>query len=294
MERQTIYGWPVVIDLFLAGSGAGAFLTGFAMDLAEIPGISPGIILLAGPLLVLAGAVFLLADITIRRRVCRLFANRKSWTSRGAWILTIFIVSGAAYASATPPLFLRSPFLNRELTAAAGIVAAVFSLFVILYPGLLMSTIRAVPFWNTPLLPVLFLFAGLSNGLAFALLIILGAFMPGNGGAPGVVLQPLGGAAAVLILLQAAAFRAFLARASRGTIAARESLRLLTLSRFPRKMFFLGLFVPLVLFLGGIFTGQGFLLSLSSLFAALLLLAGGLYLRYAITQAGMFLPRFTI
>lgn len=293
MEKQTIYGWPVVIDLFLGGSGAGAFLTGFVMNIFRVHEPLTRTILFAGPLLVAIGVVFLLADITIRSRAYRLFSNSKSWTSRGAWILTIFIVTGFTYSLTSSQYFIWLPFLNRQITMAVGIIAALFAFLVLLYPGLMMGAIKAVSFWNTPLLPILFLLSGLSNGLVVVILITALRQDP----LPAVtveMLHILGGTAIILILLQAAVLLAFLTRAFRGNIASRESLRLLTLSLFKWKMFALGLSMPLGLFLFAIFTSQILLLSIVSSSAAIISLAGGLYLRYAVIQVGVFLPRFTI
>lgn len=293
MEKQTIYGWPVIIDLFLGGAGAGAFLTGFVMTIFRIQEPLAGTSLCAGPLLVAIGVLFLLADITIRSRAYRLFSNSKSWTSRGSWILTIFIVTGFMYALTASQYFIGFPFLNRQIIMALGIIAALFAFLVPLYPGLLMGAIKAVSFWNTPLLPTLFLLSGLSNGLVF--IILIAPLRPDP--LPAVMVETLhilGGTAIILMLTQAAALLAFLTRASQGNSAARESWRLLKLALFQEKMFALGFSLPLALFLVAIFTSHTLLLSIVSSAAAMISLAGGLYLRYAIIRAGVFLPRFNI
>ena len=292
MEKQTIYGWPVIADLFLGGAGAGAFLAGFAMTLVSGPEPLAVTILFSGPLLVAIGTLFLLADITVRSRAYRLFSNPKSWTSRGSWILTVFIATGFLYALTAYPTFCGLPFLNRRTSLVVGLIAALSAFLVLLYPGLLMGAIKAISFWNTPLLPTLFLVSGLANGLA--VMILTASLHPVFPNPAVEMLHALGGMAIALLLLQAASLRAFLARASRGNPASLESRRLLELSLFPRKMFSLGISIPLALFLFALFTTPPLLLAILSSAAALFSLAGGLYLRYAVIRAGVFLPRFNI
>ena len=294
IERQTTYGWPIAIDLFLGGAGAGAFIGALALRCLAMQQSLARIVFLLSPLLVLLGALFLLADITIRTRFYRIFTSIKSWTSRGAWILTIFIISALTYTVISSHYL---PFLQQFDTPAVrlfiGIIAALFSLLVMIYPGFLMGTIQAIPFWNTPLLPLLFLLSGLSNGVA-CVIVIAPLFLTTP--APLVeVLRGFGSALIILTLLQAAALYAFLKSASRENAASRESLRLLETSHCTRKMGIFGVVVPIALSLWGIFADEIQIISLLSIIsAAVLSLGGGLYLRYAIVHAGVFLPRFTI
>jgi formate-dependent nitrite reductase membrane component NrfD len=104
----------------------------------------------------------------------------------------------------------------------------------------------------------------------------------------------LGGAAAILVFLEIIALYAYLEVAAHGSVASKESIRLLKASQFNLKMFIIGLLLPFALLLCGIFIKETLLLSRLSIAAAILLLAGGFYLRYAIIHAGVFIPRFSI
>lgn len=294
MERQRTYGWPIVIDLFLGGVGAGAFLVGFVLNTLKIEQSIAKIGIIVGPFFVLGGAIFLLADVTIRSRIYRLFSNFQSWTSRGSWILTFFIVLGFTYLLTFLNLF---PWLswtnNPKLSMVIGIIAVLFSILVLIYPGFLLGVTNSIPFWNTSILPLLFLLSGLCNGTAF---LILGTPLHQATLKNGMVdvLHIFGGAAMILIFLQAIALYAFLEIAAHGSVSSKESLRLLKTSQFKLKMFVIGLLIPFGLLFYGMFINKIFLLLMLSISAALLLLAGGFYFRYALIHVGVFLPRFSI
>lgn len=294
MERQRIYGWPIAFDLFLGGVGAGAFLVGFVLNFLKTKEPIAKIGIIIGPFLVLGGAIFLLADVAIRRRIYRLFSNFKSWTSRGSWILTFFIVLGFTYLLISLRPFTWLSWMNiPTLSGVIGVITALFSILVLIYPGFLIGTINAIPFWNTPILPLLFFFSGLSNGIA-VLILATPLFQVTLKNDIVEVIHLLGGAVLILIFLQILTLYAFLEIASHGNVASKESLRLLEASQFKLKMFALGLLIPFGLLLYGISINEVFFLSILSMFASILLLAGGFYLRYAIIHVGVFLPRFSI
>ncbi len=293
LERQTIYGWPVAIDLFLGGLGGGAFLAGFVLNLFSIQEPITRLALLLGPLAAISGALFLLADITIRRRVYRLFANAKAWTSRGAWIITFFVMAGFDYYLISSPAIAPFSWLHTTgISLAMGAVAASFAVLVLIYPGFLMATLRAVPFWNTSLLAVLFLLSGLVSGVA--MLLVLTPALRINSIGLTEILHSFGATIIILAILQAIVLYAFLKKAARGDAASRASLGFLKASRFNGKMLGLGLLVPLCLSVLAIFTDNMFLVSWLSLAAGMFFLAGGLYLRYAIIRAGILLQRFQL
>jgi formate-dependent nitrite reductase membrane component NrfD len=250
--------------------------------------------LLFGPFLVLMGSFFLLADITIRTRIFRLFSNLTSWTSRGSWILTLFIISGLAYALIFFRPFQWLPWGNMStLSMVIGSIAALFSILVLIYPGFLLGMTNAIPFWNTPLLTLLFLLSGLCSGVA-SLMLVTPLFEETLEYGRVHFIHILGGAAAILVFLEIIALYAYLEVAAHGSVASKESIRLLKASQFNLKMFIIGLLLPFALLLCGIFIKETLLLSRLSIAAAILLLAGGFYLRYAIIHAGVFIPRFSI
>ena len=74
-RQQREWRWLVIFALFFNGIGAGLFL------IALIPGLVVGMVV--GVILLLAGSLFLLADLSCRRAAWRLVAPpQSSWMSR--------------------------------------------------------------------------------------------------------------------------------------------------------------------------------------------------------------------
>ena len=86
--------------------------------------------------------------------------------NRGFWalVVSIFLTGGLACAWAFPSAHVRLRVVRAATWAAliAGFAVAV-------YTGLLLSSMPAVPFWASPLLPILFTLSALSCGSALVL-----------------------------------------------------------------------------------------------------------------------------
>lgn len=193
--------------------------------------------ILAGLVLVAIGILFLLFHLGNRLRCWRVIVGlKKSWISRGALfagglilfgILSLFPIGGV-----------------YGLAARAGTV--LFAFLTIMYSGFFLSSMTPIPFWNTPLTPVLFLLHSVTTGLSilvFMLILSMGG-PPVNGIIGWAVL--LAGMALILTLTHVMVM-------ATSTSAARESVRLL-LRKDLRLSFLggaitLGLIVPLAIFL---------------------------------------------
>lgn len=84
--------------------------------------------------------------------------NVKSVMSWSVYVLLAFMIVG----------FICS-FYQREKNKIPSPLLAlgvILALATIVFPGILISTIFAVPFWNTILVPILFTISSLSVGLA--------------------------------------------------------------------------------------------------------------------------------
>jgi polysulfide reductase chain C len=190
---QGVWKWEIAIYLYMAGMGAGAYaigmivhwsldvkipftLFGFSFDLG-----TPA--LLWGPIFVAVGAPFLILDLGIKRRFLYACLNPKtSWVARGFLILSTFIVLGMVVLVASilcPGVRAKSPSAWLILEA----VSVVFAIGTAIYTGILLKSVRYVPVWNTPLLPVLFLASALSTGSMGIILAMTGSeilFSPGG------------------------------------------------------------------------------------------------------------------
>lgn len=294
MKQQTAFGWKIAAGLFFGGAGAGVFLASFTLDILNKyePVARIGAVL--GPVLLLACSAFFMSDLGSKSRVYKLISNPSSWMSRGAAILTGSILFGLGYSLPSFGLFAWLPWdKSTALGEAIGIVAALFSLLAVLYTGFLLGVAKPIPFWNTPVLPLLFLFSGLDTGLA--ILELVAVSLPATlGQGMAAALHQLGIAEIILITLQLLVLAGYLEIARhRGTSAA-ESVRLLKTPLFTVGVMAIGLVVPLCLLLFSALTGGLFTLYVSAIIAGILLLVGGILLRYTILRAGVYLPSYSV
>lgn len=110
---------------------------------------------------VLSG-VFLIADLGNPARILQVVANPfQSLMSEGAWLVAL----SAALAAITAALAVVGR-LNYGIALALEIVGSILSVGVLVYAGVLLSSMRTVDFWDTPLLIALFAISGLTCGIA--------------------------------------------------------------------------------------------------------------------------------
>lgn len=283
-------------DLFLGGAGAGAYLVGVV---AEWLGgrfrrlAKPGIY--AGPIMVAVGALLLLIELGRPLRFWRGFLRPgNSMMSVGIILISVFIVLGFLHIlfSLFPRIGVKAGVLRW-----LGIVNAVIGVGVILYTGLLLGLVKAVPFWNTPLLPLLFLVSALLCGLATVMLIV-GLWrwvMPAQVGMEevGESFRSLIPLVLVLVVVEVLMLFSHLLVMGGGQVTAAESARYLVgggyATAFWVGLVVVGLLVPLGVVIWVVARRRekvsGLLVDLTTL-AAFCLLVGGLILRYAVVAAG--------
>ena len=186
------WGWLVAIYLFLGGMGAGAFLIA---SLVELTGmryrhkycpttlVGAGV---SGPL-ILIGTVLLIFDLGagLREpwRIPLMFINLQSVMTWGIWILSLFLPVAFLYglievmhvypgilAWARRRLrFLPETLPYRRIKRVVCSVGCALAVGTALYTGVLLSVVRAVPLWNSPVLPVLFLVSAVSTGVGLSI-----------------------------------------------------------------------------------------------------------------------------
>jgi formate-dependent nitrite reductase membrane component NrfD len=185
------WGLPVILYLFLAGVGAGALTVsssvllrggggGFAGEHFNLARY--GALLAPAPLIVGTGLiVFELGTFTaaiehgewgLLFRWINLFLTvNLSPMSVGSWALAVCILLSLAYAWT---------FLKKDAGAddeMAGIrrtlawVGVPVGIIVAVYTGVMLGAMPARPFWNSPVLAMLFLLSALSTGVASILLL---------------------------------------------------------------------------------------------------------------------------
>lgn len=288
LERQTTWGWAVAGYLFLAGLGGGVFLFSFIFDLLDMYEPVTRIGSLVGPLLVLLGTFFLLLDLGSANKAYKLFITPStfgaSWLTKGAWILTAFIVFGLLYSLPAFPAFAWLPW-NPESNSGLGIgiTAAILAVLVVAYPGFLLGVAKGIPFWNTSTLPLLFFVSGLDTGIA--LLSLTALFFKTSFDIAGFHLLGIGDLVLIVFLLLVLA--AYIEIARKASVTTAESVRLLKTPFFLIGVIIVGILVPLVLLIYNIFVTDALVLRIIVGINSVFLLAGGLFLRYSIIRAGI-------
>lgn len=287
-ERQQSWGWAVAIDIFLAGVGGATFLFSFILNFMGMYQKVAGLGAFIGPLLVLLGTVFLLYDLGSITRAYRLFTATStvltSWMARGAWIRAAFIILGLVYALPAFGIFGWLPWSQTSnFGHTIGIIAALLSILVVVYPGFLFGVIGSIPFWNTAALPLVFFLSGLTTGVA--VLAIASLFSPGALGAGGFRLLGAGGLVFIFLLL--IVLGAYLDVVRQSGVTASASVHLLKTPVFIGGVIILGLVVPLVLSIFSLLASDASAIRTLAGISGAFLLVGGLLLRYSVIRAGV-------
>lgn len=161
--------WLIVIYLFLGGLGAGGYLTSFAAEkgwLGENTRLSKVGYYIAAPIVAL-GTVLLVFDLGQGLHkpwlLARLLLNFGSVMTWGVYILSAFIIVGLIKAYLV--------FKNKQAPEALAWAGAGLAIATAAYTGLLLAVVEAVPFWNSYIMPILFVVSALSTGLSVTTLV---------------------------------------------------------------------------------------------------------------------------
>ena len=182
MKEQHNWGWPIASYLFLGGLGGGMIVVAGLADLAFDKGELLGLGSLIAGIAIAIGSGLLIFELGRPFQFWRVLSRQKAIMTVGAWMLSFTIVASFFYFSFWPEF---SPW--RDLVGLRHVIAGInilLGLGVCIYTGILLGSLRARAFWNTPVLPVLFLISGLSTGTA-AQALLAGAW-PYAGSAAGV------------------------------------------------------------------------------------------------------------
>ncbi|MGO9116339.1 MAG: NrfD/PsrC family molybdoenzyme membrane anchor subunit [Desulfomonilaceae bacterium] len=171
---ESAWGWLIISYLFLAGAGSGAFLAAVACDLLA-PDWSKNLARagsLASAPLVAIGTACLVLDLEAGFwqpwRQIYLLSNFSSMITWGVIILSLFIPVALVYAAALNEITVLGTHARKYLFPLE-IIGSFLAVATAVYTGVLIAVVNGVPFWNTPLMPVLFLASAVSTGLAVAM-----------------------------------------------------------------------------------------------------------------------------
>lgn len=183
MSSEPVWGAAIAWYLFLAGLGAGAFVTAAFLTWRHPDAVRMRrTALVIAPIAVAIGLVLLMFDAKAGLhdplRFALLLSNFGSVMTWGVVFLSVFMVVSI--------VALVLNLVKRKVPTWLSIVGVVFSLCVAVYTGALLGVCRPYPLWNNALLPVLFLVSALSSGAA-AVLLISACFHPEEFGRVGVL-----------------------------------------------------------------------------------------------------------
>jgi formate-dependent nitrite reductase membrane component NrfD len=164
-QRQWAEGRGVflIIGHFLVGVAGGTWVYG------EIFGV-PASLAVAYVLAALGGLAHLF-NLGRPERAWRMMARvQSSWVARGFWGLSLFLIGGLLCLP--PQFFAALPWSSTGMIAQAGTALAwAGAVLMIVYMGFVYSTSKGIPFWHSPLHPVLYIAYALRGGAAALLTI---------------------------------------------------------------------------------------------------------------------------
>ncbi len=183
----TIWHWQIPVYLFLGGLVAGLLFFSALYHLRGKDEEFPTIVRLGAlwaPILLSIGMFALFLDLDYKWHLFRFYTTLrlKSPMSWGAWTLLVILPLSFLWAALhvqavfprwkwPHPIFQQIVDYARKKSQLLAWVLMVLSMILGMYTGILLSAFNARPLWNTAILGPLFLVSGLSTGLAFLILL---------------------------------------------------------------------------------------------------------------------------
>mgnify|MGYP001772661541 CR=1 FL=1 len=172
IERNTVWGWPVVVEMTLLAIASFAVVWAYYFwrrgdtKYAAVGGVL-GVLFPAIALGILASE--LLKPPTAGVLVLPIFnpnANFASWMVWGATGISLLILWSLLFTAPMIRPLARIAVWGRSKAVmnVLGLLMAAFGVFVALYTGLLLAYERGIPFWHSANVPLLTLFMGLAAG----------------------------------------------------------------------------------------------------------------------------------
>jgi formate-dependent nitrite reductase membrane component NrfD len=269
IDRRGIFLW---IAFYAGGLGGGLYLVSLYFN--SLWGMFLSWLLIA---VIKGGAhlVFLGKPLRAWRIV---FRPGSSWLSRGIIFVLSFVLFGAAQMALS--YWLPGSGAEAVLRVLAGIAA----LGIAVYTGFVLNSIKGVPFWNSALLPLLFVLCGLLGGFGLSVVIAL------SGG--GVDLAAAETGSRWLLIVNVLLIIVYLwsaaNREATGRLSVMEQMRGHLAPVFWAGVVLLGIIVPLAVVFASYFAGGVSAPLLAAGVACEVI--GGLALRYCVLKAGAYKP----
>jgi formate-dependent nitrite reductase membrane component NrfD len=269
IDKRGLFLW---LAFYTGGLGGGLYLVSLFFN--DLWGMFIGWLIVVG-IKGTAHLVFLGKPLRAWRMVKR---PHSSWIARGISFVLLFGLFGAIQMA----LSYWSPGGGGEVVFK--VLAGIMAFAVAIYTGFVLNSVKAVPFWNSWLLPLLFILCGLLGGFGLSVVISL------NGGT--IDLHAAETGSRWFLLANAVVIALYLWTAARRDETGRKSVAQ-QLHGEMTGMFWggivtLGIIVPAIIALVSIATGEA--TSAVLLAGVVCEVIGGLALRYCVLKAGAYKP----
>jgi polysulfide reductase chain C len=177
--------FPVAVDLFFAGVGAGSFCLGAIAARKKGRGweACARMASLLAPLAIVFGLSMLILDLRNKTRFWMTLRvlNSNSPMSIGVWLLSAFFMVSALFAVCELPASIRQriPWLGKfsvwsrpELKNQLGIIGILLALGVSVYTGVLLL-VSIIPVWRNLSLPLLLFLSAICTGFAGGMILTM-------------------------------------------------------------------------------------------------------------------------
>ena len=217
-------------------------------------------------------------------------AWKTSWIARGVFFTAVFTGFGFLQLLTSYIVTDTSILSGQALSAVAAldiilkILAGIFVILTAIYCGFMMSYCKSIPFWNTGILPIVILNAGIADGLA--LIMGVGLFTGG------IDFHVIESASRITLGINAVLIATYLMNATYQSAIAELSVKELIVGRvaavFWLGIVILGIIVPLVISFVSLFAGEA---SIPLLVGAIVChTVGAFALKYCILKVGIHKP----
>jgi formate-dependent nitrite reductase membrane component NrfD len=274
VERRGIL---LVLAFYLGGLGAGLYLMSLYFNFYA--GMVVGfLIVLVGK----SGAHLLYLGRPLR--AWRGFVRpQSSWISRGLIAIFLFLIPAALQLASNVPAWSGLPWTSHNLALQVFVFLGAFLLMA--YTGFALSSVRAIPAWNTSMMPVIFVSYSVLGGTGLGLGLISAIGNVANIETEEIIVT-------WLLIIVAVLMGIYLWATYYTSPAGRRSVRELVRGRaspfFLGGMVFLGLVVPLAVGITSLTVSTA--PSPVAIAASACELIGGFSMRYSIFKAGVYAP----
>ncbi len=207
-----------------------------------------------------------------------MFRPQTSWLARGFIFVVLFVGSGAIQLILSH--FMPGSVAEILFKVSTGVLA----FGVTVYTGIILKNIKGVPFWNSILLPVLFVLCGILGGFGLSVVIALA------GGDVNLAAAEWG--SRILLIANALVIIVYLFQAEHreevGKQSVMEQLRGNNAPIFWGGIVTLGIVIPLAIAVTSLVAGE--ITSGLLVFGVVCEIIGGLSLRYCVLKAGAYKP----